>query len=62
MWITCMTTNSDDCHVNICVTENLYISWLELTPRSLLPLATLKSIVLAIQLAQDTAGSQKCCL
>ena len=38
-----------------------YISWLELTPRSLVPLATLKSKVLSIQLAQDTAVSQKCC-
>ena len=62
MWITCMTTNSDDCHVNIFVTEKSYISLLELTVRSLLPLATLKSKVLIIQLAQDTAGSQKCCL
>ena len=37
-------------------------SWLELTARSLVPLATLKSKVRPIQLAQDTAGSQKCCL
>ena len=37
-------------------------SWLELTPISLVPLATLKSKVLPIQLAQDTTGSQKCCL
>ena len=37
-------------------------SYLELTPRSLVPLATQKSKVLPIQLAQDTAGSQKCCL
>ena len=40
----------------------LYILWLELAPRSLVPLATLKSKVLPIQLAQDTAGFQKCCL
>ena len=30
--------------------------------RSFVPLATLKSKVLPIQIAQDTAGSQKCCL
>ena len=40
----------------------ILISWLELTPRSLVPLATLKSKVLPIQLAQDNYGSQKCCL
>ena len=32
-------------------------SWLELTPRSFVPLITLKSKVLPVQLAQDTAGS-----
>ena len=42
--------------------EHMCISWLELTPRSFVPLATLKSKVLPIQLAQDTAVSQKCCL
>ena len=36
--------------------------WLELAPRSLIPLATLKSKVLPIQIAQGTAGFQKCCL
>ena len=38
------------------------ILWLELTPRSFVPLATLKSKVLPIQLAQDTDGSKKYCL
>ena len=33
------------------------ILWLELTPRSFVPLATIKSKVLPVQLAQDTAGS-----
>ena len=37
--------------------EVTFKSWLELTPRSFVPLATLKSKVLPIQLAQDTAGS-----
>ena len=37
----------------------LNVSWMELTPRSLVPLATLQSKVLPIQLAQDTAASQK---
>ena len=37
-------------------------SWLELRPRSCVPLATLKSKVLPIQQEQDNAGSQKCCL
>ena len=35
---------------------SLFISWLELSPRSFVPLATLKSKVLPILLAQDTAG------
>ena len=38
---------------------NMYILWLELTPKSLVPLATVESKVLSIQLAQDNAGSQK---
>ena len=38
------------------------ILWLELTPTYFVPLATLKSKVLPIQLAQDTAYFQKCCL
>ena len=38
------------------------ILWLELTPTCFVPLATLESKVLPIQLAQDTASFHKCCL
>ena len=43
--------------VSLSLARTLLKSWLELTPRSFVPLATLKSKVLPIQLAQDTAGS-----
>ena len=50
------------CHLSLFNCHLSPILWLELTPRSFVPMATLKSKVLPIQLAQTTASSQKCSL